>query len=306
MAFFKNLLFRNKSRTFIKYASYVLLCLYLLAFLVLLSIRYDLGYTLFSRKSLSDSQQKYILAWDSAHYVLNENKEQHFPNLKCRVNNCIFTDNKDLLDGDYTQFHALIFTEQLFKRSDIKLPQKRSKEQIYIFSTLESSYNYPACEVSYDNFFNWTFTYRLDSVVPWTYFVVRNVNRSIVAPRRHVEWQIYDENLSIPTQIQQVLSGRKKAAAWLVTNCWADSLRNNYLTRLQEHLFHFSLQIDVYGGCSKAKCAYDNCEVMLRKDYYFYMAFENSFSEDYVTEKVLHGYDNYVVPIVYGGANYSR
>ncbi|XP_026326219.1 alpha-(1,3)-fucosyltransferase C-like isoform X2 [Hyposmocoma kahamanoa] len=36
------------------------------------------------------------------------------------------------------------------------------------------------------------------------------------------------------------------------------------------------------------------------------MAYENSIIEDYVTEKVLYGYENFAVPIVYGGANYSR
>ncbi|XP_022823477.1 alpha-(1,3)-fucosyltransferase 9-like isoform X3 [Spodoptera litura] len=45
---------------------------------------------------------------------------------------------------------------------------------------------------------------------------------------------------------------------------------------------------------------------LLQKDYYFYMSMENSFAEDYVTEKLLTALRNDVVPIVYGGADYNR
>ncbi|KAJ2937861.1 hypothetical protein O0L34_g18682 [Tuta absoluta] len=45
---------------------------------------------------------------------------------------------------------------------------------------------------------------------------------------------------------------------------------------------------------------------MIKNNYYFYLSFENSFCDDYVTEKLLNAVQNYAVPIVYGGANYSR
>lgn len=91
-----------------------------------------------------------------------------------------------------------------------------------------------------------------------------------------------------------------------MSHCRADSQRDEYIARLQDHLFPFSLRIDVFGKCSQRRCPNDDCENMLKSDYYFYLAFENGISEDYVSEKVLHGYNNYAVPIVYGGANYSR
>ncbi|KAJ8714664.1 hypothetical protein PYW07_002889 [Mythimna separata] len=186
------------------------------------------------------------------------------------------------------------------------MPEKRSLSQKYIFTTLESSYYFPACEAMFDDFFNLTFTYRLDSDLQWPYFIVRNTTQHIVAPSAHVQWQEYDARLPLPSKITDMFRGRTKAAAWLVSHCNADNSRDDYMTRLQEHLYHFDIHVDVYGRCSNVKCTYISCRQMLRKEYYFYMAFENSFSEDYVTEKVLHGYNNYVVPIVYGGANYTR
>lgn len=40
--------------------------------------------------------------------------------------------------------------------------------------------------------------------------------------------------------------------------------------------------------------------------YYFYLAFEDSMSVDYITQAVLNAYDNYAVPIVYGGVHYDK
>uniref|UniRef100_A0A2A4JYW9 Fucosyltransferase n=1 Tax=Heliothis virescens TaxID=7102 RepID=A0A2A4JYW9_HELVI len=253
---------------------------------------------------LSNISTKYILVWDQYYLITSKRGNQLFPRLQCRVNNCIFTENKDLFDGDYTQFDAVLFAEQVLGQG-VKLPERRAQSQIYIFTTIESSYQAPACEVHNDDFFNWTFTYRLDSDVVWPHFIVRNVTRDVVAPSINVQWNKYFKK-HISPGILKILGSKTKAAAWLVSDCKSDSARDNYLTRLQENLYHFSLQIDVYGDCSNKKCPADNCGEMLSRDYYFYMAFESSFSEDYVTEMVLHGYHNYVVPIVYGGANYTR
>ncbi|KAJ8718595.1 hypothetical protein PYW08_002832 [Mythimna loreyi] len=299
MAALKKLLYYYNTRKSIKYGTNVLILLYFFAIIHIFFIRY--------KGDNIDPSQKYVLVWKRYHLIDVNQKHELLPNLGCRVNKCIFTEDKDLLGGDYTRFDAIIFTESFLKLGDkLKLPERRSPSQIYIFSTLESSYYYPACDVRYDDFFNWTNTHRLDSDVQWPYFVVRNASRHIVAPRQDVHWQVYNAKIPIPVAIRNIFRGRKKAAAWLVSHCNADNSRDDYMTRLQEHLYHFAIHIDVYGSCSNVRCTNDNCAEMLRKDYHFYMAFENSFSEDYVTEKVLHGYDNYVVPIVYGGANYTR
>ncbi|XP_052742650.1 alpha-(1,3)-fucosyltransferase C-like [Bicyclus anynana] len=201
-------------------------------------------------------------------------------------------------DHDYTKFDAVLFNEQFLVTGD--KPAKLEPSQIYIFNGLDSPVNTPACEPQQDRFFNWTLVYHLDADIVWSYFIVRNLEGAIIAPSSTVTWQ---KNLNpISPKIKTILAG-KSAAAWLVSHCKTVSFREEYLTRLQEHLHHFALKIDVYGGCSQDTCTRDECKKMIEKDYFFYMAFENSFADDYVSEKVLLGYENYAVPIVYGAAN---
>jgi len=45
---------------------------------------------------------------------------------------------------------------------------------------------------------------------------------------------------------------------------------------------------------------------MLDTDYFFYLAFENSLCDDYVTEKLFDALERTVIPVVFGGADYSR
>lgn len=73
--------------------------------------------------------------------------------------------------------------------------------------------------------------------------------------------------------------------------------------------FRFGVDpVDVYGRCGPKKCPKDEpskCNGLI-KEYLFYMALENAISEDYVTEKVLLGYQNNAIPVVLGGADYDR
>ena len=49
----------------------------------------------------------------------------------------------------------------------------------------------------------------------------------------------------------------------------------------------------------------DKCVEFIDKNYMFYLAFENSFCEDYVSEKLWNHLNGNLVPIVYGSANYQ-
>ncbi|KAI5631540.1 glycosyltransferase family 10 (fucosyltransferase) c-term domain-containing protein [Phthorimaea operculella] len=104
------------------------------------------------------------------------------------------------------------------------------------------------------------------------------------------------------------LKTKTKAAAWFAHNCDPKE-RNEFVKNLQAALKRHDLSLDVYGDCGPFKCPrteQEKCNSMIKRDYYFYMALENSFHEDFVSEKVLHGLLNNAIPIVFGGANYSR
>lgn len=247
---------------------------------------------------------KYILLWDDFYLIWYRNRSV-FPRINCPVKKCMFFMNEIRYSAFPSYFDAIIFPPKNLTRQF--RPSVRTKNQIYIFTSLESSRTAPVCDVFNDNFFNWTLTYRLDSHTPWTYFTVRDRSGAIVAPSFDVIWNDSYLNTSTPIKpaLKSMLSNKTKAAVWIVRNCPNKGFVENYLLLLQTILVYFSLKIDLYGECSLKKCPDDDCPKLI-KDYYFSMAYENSIGEDYVTEKVLYGYENLAVPIVYGGANYSR
>jgi alpha-1,3-fucosyltransferase len=57
-----------------------------------------------------------------------------------------------------------------------------------------------------------------------------------------------------------------------------------------------------YQGYKKAE---DNCSAVLESDYMFYLSFENSLCNQYVTEKLWSRLKANVVPVVMGQANYT-
>lgn len=248
---------------------------------------------------------KYILLWDDIFLFWMRGKSV-FPTLNCPIRNCVFLKRQIPYNIYPSYFDAIIFSQNTLAREN--RPSERSRRQIYIFTSWESSCTEPVCDEFNDNFFNWTLTHRLDSHIPWLYFSVRDSSGAVVAPSRDVIWNDSYQLTTSPIQpaLKSVLSKKTKAAIWVVSHCPTDGVREEYLNVLQEILLYFSLKMDVYGKCSLRKCPNDNCNKLIKDNYFFYMAFENSFVEDYVTEKVLNGYDNWAVPIVYGGANYSR
>ena len=69
-----------------------------------------------------------------------------------------------------------------------------------------------------------------------------------------------------------------------------------------------SIDVDVYGKCGKLKCSRDNetgCYQNMEQNYKFYLSFENSVCDDYVTEKFFNILDYNVIPVTYSGANFS-
>ncbi|XP_047502445.1 alpha-(1,3)-fucosyltransferase C-like [Penaeus chinensis] len=61
-----------------------------------------------------------------------------------------------------------------------------------------------------------------------------------------------------------------------------------------------------YGRCGRQRCD-GRCWVdLLSRNYSFYMALENSWCDDYVTEKLYLPLANFLVPVVWGASNYSK
>lgn len=259
-----------------------------------------------------EGDMKYILQWtlpNTEPFVFMGKGQQGFIERNCTYKKCFVTNNRSLL-GDYTKFDVIAFHgPEVIRLAKSDLPSRRSPRQKYVFGSMESSDYYPVCSDKFDGFFNWTWTYRLEPVARWGYLTVRDSNGDIIGPRKEMHWMKLSEMDEVSEEFKNKLKTKKKAAAWFVSNCHSRSGREKFVGKLQEELKQYNLGVDVYGGCGPFKCprhSKKSCDAVVEHDYFFYLSFENSFAEDYVTEKLLRALKHDAVPIVYGGANYTR
>lgn len=252
----------------------------------------------------------YILLWENRNmppFMHMKSRRRLFTSMNCESQNCYITDDKGFFN-DMTDYDAILFNSIDIKDGYSSLPELRSDSQIYVFVSTESPPMYPMYE--YLNlFFNYTWTHRMDSDITYPYFVAKTRSGKVVAPKKEVHWMNLTEMKPASQMVKARLKQKKIAAAWFVTNCLAISNRYNYVRNLREALTNYDLDIDIYGVCGSHYCPggrMDECLAKIESDYYFYLSFENSLSEDYVTEKLMIALDHYAIPIVYGGANYTR
>ena len=208
----------------------------------------------------------------------------------CPVSNCIYTDDS----SRYLEADAIVFMRSLHQKVPT-FPPKRLPHQRYIFHHMESPVhpifsNLLHSGNAYRSFFNWTATYRLDSDIhrPYSLFIKKDVTTK-------------------PIMNNHVMSRKKKGiklVAWFVSHCKTGSRREEYVKELQRYM-----EVDIYGKCGTLKCERSSsyCYKNILPHYWFYLSFENAICLDYLTEKViLPMKDAYVVPVVFGGANYTK
>ena len=167
-------------------------------------------------------------------------------------------------------------------RDPPKLPPKRLPEHKYIFLSQEAEvYENPRPII-----YNLTMTYRLDSDIPIPYIAFKKKEN----PRTHTNGSNFN-----------FAGGKTKKVAWVVSNCKTQSGRERYVNELKKYI-----DVDIYGKCGPLNCD-SQCFSMINTSYKFYLAFENSICEDYITEK-LHRtmHMGGIIPVVLGGANYSK
>lgn len=225
-------------------------------------------------------KKKLILSWTKFFGIpLDDRYLDDCPELR---QNCTITiDQKMYAEADAIVFHPRDLNWTV-------LPPGRSPNQRYLFLMHESP---PHTCINLDhrrNFFNWSFTYRLDSDVPFPY--------TYLAPNPAAR-----QNLDTVAILNKSTS--HASVVWLVSNCNTHSKREMYVNVLKKYI-----PIDIFGACGPLKCpkSVDNwglsklskCEDMIDKEYKFYIAFENSVCTDYVTEKYYARREYNSVPLV--------
>lgn len=258
-------------------------------------------------KTIETLKERKILLWtsmfeDEYFYLGKTGQFDHCP----KYNNCLLTRSRESI----TDSEAVLFHGNELVRED--LPKERDPRQYYVFVNLESPINRPITDSYYEDYFNLTMTYRLDSDIPWPYNMIKNIQTGeTVAPVSQVRWMepvfgSSDDDWVI--NIGEKFKNRKKTAAWLVSNCQTPGKRESYIEELRKYV-----DIDVIGKCSETspiKCPrsepWEDCFTeIIEKDYLFYLSFENSLCQDYVTEKLFNPLRYNIIPVVYGGGNYS-
>lgn len=215
----------------------------------------------------------------------------------CEVTDCYTTENKSMLSVD--QFDVIVFHGPYLHSS--AFPKQRSPHQVYVYFNMESPQNHPV-EARLDGVFNLTMTYRLDSDIQLPYFQMADLSNNIISPSLNPDWvePFFDRSVINQTAIES----KKKPVAWFSSNCNSKNGRERFVKQLQLYI-----SVDVFGYCGDYSCPRTDeqaCFDMLSRDYFFYLAFENSNCVDYVTEKVLTALEHDVVPVIFGGANITR
>ncbi|NXY50487.1 FUT6 fucosyltransferase, partial [Ceuthmochares aereus] len=155
----------------------------------------------------------------------------------------------------------------------------RLQSQLWIWLNLESPSHSPNLSAM-DNLFNLTMSYRRDS--------------DIFTPYGELQLLDQPQPFSIPP--------KTKLVAWVVSNWRPCSRRVKYYWELKKHI-----PVDVYG---KHHLPLSQDKLLpIVSQYNFYLAFENSQHEDYITEKLWrNALSSGTVPVVLGPPreNYER
>ncbi|XP_040184532.1 3-galactosyl-N-acetylglucosaminide 4-alpha-L-fucosyltransferase FUT3-like [Rana temporaria] len=196
--------------------------------------------------------------------------------LSINISGCFYTQNRLL----YSYADAVILHHRDVCCSKKKLPHMpRPPNQYWVWFNLESPSNTANLDFM-NNLVNLTMSYRSDS--------------DIFAPYGWLEQNDKEVNFTIPT--------KNRLVAWAISNWNSNSRRVRYYEQLKQHV-----SIDVFGQFHRSLPNSEHQQVL--SQYKFYLAFENSVHEDYITEKL---WKNSLmagcVPIVLGPprANYER
>ena len=231
-----------------------------------------------------------------------------FPNGKrgfeqsCPITNCLLSSGGKLPEYQIDAFIFLIPTWGYYSKEVEKI--KRKPHHMFIFYSTEPPelYGMPKNLSQFDGVFNRTMSYLSGSDFWQPY---GRIDQLPTAPKTNDQRrELIDKFLKSD---YNPASKKTKLAIWMVSTCDTPSNREKYVKSLQKYV-----PVDIIskkgrcGGnetCPKDK--HEACYEMIEQDYKFYLAFENSICNEYVTEKFFQYMARNIVPVVLGGANYS-
>lgn len=162
-----------------------------------------------------------------------------FKKFNCIYDNCYIHRVKGPLHevNNVTDYDAIMFNGKLLSRMNPdELPKQRTADQVYIFVQIDSAAKHPILSEYYDNFFNWTMTYRLDSDIPWTYFQIKSFDNKTIGPSQNVQWLRPEKMLRMNKYFKSKFR-YKSRTAWFTSNCHTiRTEKDDYINLLNERL----------------------------------------------------------------------
>ncbi|KAH3894149.1 hypothetical protein DPMN_018307 [Dreissena polymorpha] len=241
-------------------------------------------------KTLQDKENKMILWYVKPGWITESTLNQTLKT--CPYSNCYTSKDRQKIH----QASAIMFEIRkgggLSSSPPIPMNQ-RNPDQAWVFFIAEpplfnADPSEPYFQPNWSFAMNWSMTFMRDADI---FFPYGTLERRTEVPNRNYS-AIFDQ--------------KTKAAAWFVRNCITPNKREKYVDELQRA----GVEVDIYGACSKKglrlpRFSTDAAKKTLSQ-YKFYLSFENSNCEDYVTEKLFSNYNYDVIQVVMGGADYKR
>jgi alpha-1,3-fucosyltransferase len=207
----------------------------------------------------------------------------------------------------------------VFQGNNIPLnyPARLNSNQAFVYLNIESPqylHHVKTENPFYREFFNWTMTYRRDSDIPYLYgsVIPRMYNKTyyLANAEKTVNFREKVLNADLRSDIDKknyssIFRNKKKSCVWFASHCRTSSKRELYVSRLKTYI-----DIDIFGACGNTKhdCQKGDqgCKDNAVKSYKFFLAFENSICEDYITEKVFSWITEDIILVVRGARFYKR
>ena len=213
----------------------------------------------------------------------------------CQISNCRYrfalTKRNATLKHPFDADAVVIQGMAIFELSP---PPRRDQNQVFVLAVRDTlpqirHLDQKAIGKYWVKEFNWTMSFRLDSDVylPYSYIWERKNTT-------HLDKKNYDS----------IFEEKDNDILWFVSHCITKSIREQYVEDLSK-----VVNVDIVGRCGKNKVCPKgaaHCSDNIVGKYKFYLAFENSFYKDYVTEKLFKFFNEDIIVVVRGATDYSK
>ncbi|XP_059162578.1 alpha-(1,3)-fucosyltransferase C-like isoform X2 [Physella acuta] len=204
----------------------------------------------------------------------------------CEFNNCIFNEVVTEKNDVVAIYSILLYGGHVIKEIPARWPH-----QMYVMMAWESPFLFHGFMEEegspWETAYNLSMTYRVDS--------------DVFTPYSKLAFQ--PQPLADRPNYREIARNKTRSVMWLCGHCLVESKRYEYIKEMRKYI-----DVDVRGGCGKSCDEKPPCIESLTPTYKFYLSFENSLCQDYVTEKFfkLFNKDIHVVPVVRGKIDYEK